>query len=508
LTGEFSRASLLRLRLPFLADILTRAGDAEGLPPQVLARMHQRFVALLRDRFDDPNEDSLAGGLANTIAGRIANHFDLRGGAYSIDGACASSLVALADAANLLTASLADAVIVVTVDLSLDPFELVGFSRNGALAADEMRVFDARAAGFWPGEGGACVILMRDGEARRRELSALAQIRGWGLSTDGAGGLTRPSSEGQLSAASRACAMAGVDPADLAFIEAHGTGTAVGDPIEVRALATLRSGAHAPLPIGSIKANIGHTKAAAGFAGLVKSIEALRHGFFPPHVGCTRPHSVFAEFDGAIFPELTGCALSEQRAAIAGVSSFGFGGINAHVVLEKVASAARAIRPPCPQNAELFLFAGNDVAEIDRAIVAIQDRAATLSMVAELVDAAAHAAAALHDGPFRLAIIACSGSELADRLAAAKLLLQGHHRSYDGVSFGRATAQPSIGLLFPGQAAPSRPMATSGAIDSPILSTFSTWCRRRRACRPRRNWRNLRSLRLRLLRFAFWSGSA
>jgi enediyne polyketide synthase len=97
----------------------------------------------MRSRFPDPNEDSLAGGLANTIAGRIANHFDLRGGAYSVDGACASSLVALADAANLLISEQADAVLVAAVDLSLDPFELVGFSRNGALAAEEMRVFDA-----------------------------------------------------------------------------------------------------------------------------------------------------------------------------------------------------------------------------------------------------------------------------------------------------------------------------------------------------------------------------
>ncbi|MGX0966082.1 enediyne polyketide synthase [Bradyrhizobium japonicum] len=461
LTGEFSRASLLRLRLPFLTNILTKAGDAEGLPPQALARMHQRFAALLREPFDDPNEDSLAGGLANTIAGRIANHFDLRGGAYAVDGACASSLVALADAANLLMAGQAEAVIAVAVDLSLDPFELVGFSRNGALAPDEMRVFDARASGFWPGEGGACVVLMRNGEAHRCELPALAQIRGWGLSTDGAGGLTRPSSEGQLSAASRACAKAGVDPADLAFIEAHGTGTAVGDPIEVRALAALRSGAHAPLPIGSIKANIGHTKAAAGFAGLLKSIEALRHDFFPPHAGCTHPHPVFAELEGAIYPELMGCALPEQRALIAGVSSFGFGGINAHVVLEKAATTAAArcspaFRPPRPQDAELFLFAGDDAAGIDRVIAGWQERAATLSM-AELADAAAHAAAMLHHGPFRLAIVASSGSELADRLAAARRRLQAHHCADDGVSFGQATVPPRIGLLFPGQAAPSRP---------------------------------------------------
>src|SRR4029077_18103223 len=114
------------------------------------------------------------------------------------DGACASSLVALADAANLLVSGQVDAVVVAAVDLSLDPFELVGFSRNGALAADEMRVFDARSGGFWPGEGGACAVLMREKDALRPGLPVLARIRGWGLSSDGAGGLTRPSLEGQL----------------------------------------------------------------------------------------------------------------------------------------------------------------------------------------------------------------------------------------------------------------------------------------------------------------------
>jgi enediyne polyketide synthase len=145
MTGEFSRAALLRLRLPFLEQVLDKASAAEGIPDATATRLRHRFAEGLRSHFPDPNEDSLAGSLANTIAGRIANHFDLRGGAYSVDGACASSLVALADAANLLVSGQVDAVVVAAVDLSLDPFELVGFSRNGALAADEMRVFDARA---------------------------------------------------------------------------------------------------------------------------------------------------------------------------------------------------------------------------------------------------------------------------------------------------------------------------------------------------------------------------
>ena len=462
LTGEFSRAALLRLRLPFLDDILAQAGDGAGMTSEALARLRAGFADELRRRFPDPNEDSLAGGLANTIAGRIANHFDLNGGAYSVDGACASSLVALADAANLLASGQADAVVVAAVDLSLDPFELVGFSRNGALATGEMRVFDARADGFWPGEGGACVVMMRGDEARRQGLPMLARLRGWGISTDGAGGLTRPSSAGQLLAYRRAYEMAGVDPADLAFVEAHGTGTAVGDPIEVRALARLRDGARAPLPIGSIKANIGHTKAAAGLAGLVKAVEALRHGVVPPHVSCERPHPVFAEVDGRVRPARACMPIDHKAAFLAGVSSFGFGGINAHVVLEGAATTrAPFAAPPAPmaQDAELFLFGGDTDADVAEAIAAFETRAPSLSM-AELADAAAHACAAVRFGGVRAAIVASHGGELVDRLARAKAGVAAGAVIGDaagGVFVARPARPPRIGFLCPGQSAPCRP---------------------------------------------------
>jgi enediyne polyketide synthase len=462
MAGEFSRAALLRLRLPFLEELLDRASGAEGLAAETSGGLRQRFVGMLRSHFPDPNEDSLAGGLANTIAGRIANYFDLKGGAYSVDGACASSLVALADAANLLVSGQAEAVVVAAVDLSLDPFELVGFSRNGALAADEMRVFDARACGFWPGEGGGCAILMLETEAQRRELPIQARILGWGLSTDGSGGLTRPSSEGQLSAYRRAYEMAGVDPADIAFVEAHGTGTAVGDPIEVRALAALRDGAHASLPIGSIKANIGHAKAAAGFAGLIKTIEALRNDAVAPHVGCLIPHPVFAQVDDIVRPALACESIAGHRPAIAGVSSFGFGGVNAHVVIEGAGAVNRPAaqpKPPVSQDAELLLFSADNAGDIDSQLDALEGRARYLSM-AELTDAAARTASLLRYADMRVAIVASSGPELADRLSQARrALLTENPSSVDtaDIFIGRKHHAPRIGFIFPGQAAPCRP---------------------------------------------------
>ena len=462
LAGEFSRTSLLRLRAPFLDELLVSAAARAAMPADLSTSLRAAFGAELRRRLPDPNEDSLAGGLANTIAGRIANYFDMHGGAYSVDAACASSLVALADAATLLVSGQIDAAVVAAVDLSLDPFELVGFSRNGALAAGEMRVFDARANGFWPGEGGACAVLMREQDAAQQGFAVQANILGWGLSSDGAGGLTRPSIDGQLAAYRRAYQMAGVDPKDLAFVEAHGTGTAVGDPIEVRALAALRDGARCSLPIGSIKANIGHTKAAAGFAGFIKVIEALQYGVVPPHVSCETAHPVFADVDHRIHPNVACKSIRSGSSAFAGVSSFGFGGINAHLVIERAGPAASQVvtpRPPVAQDAELFLFAGHSIDDVTTSISAIERRASSLSM-AEFVDAAAHLASKAPRGPIRAAIVASDGTELAARLARAKAaIVAGDNLAErdDGIFTGHTPRAPRIGLLFPGQGAPSRP---------------------------------------------------
>jgi enediyne polyketide synthase len=308
-------------------DALMEALSQETIDVVRVERIRSVFCQSIQSRFATPNEETLAGGLANTIAGRIANYFDFHGGAYTVDAACASSLIAIANAGRLLYSGEADTVVVGAVDISLDPFELVGFSRLGALAKSDMRVFDANAEGFWPGEGSGFAVLVSEDEAIRRGLPVLAYVRGWGISSDGAGGLTRPDAEGQYLALQRAYRSAAVDPADVAYIEAHGTGTPVGDPVEVRALAKLRNGG-GNLRIGSIKANIGHTKAAAGFAGLIKAVWAIREGIIPPHVGCLKPHPVFDEVENSIKPALNPDAWPNGRPRITGVSGFGFGGVN------------------------------------------------------------------------------------------------------------------------------------------------------------------------------------
>ncbi len=457
LTGEFSRTSQLRLRWPWLDRQLAVALDAEELDATVKRRIREAYRAKINAALLAPDEETLAGGLANTIAGRIANHFDLHGGAWLVDAACASSLVAIANAAEQITCGRVEAMIVVGVDLSLDPFELVGFSRNGALSGQRMRVFDRRADGFWPGEGAGAVVLVSDAWTKKHGGPRGIELAGWGLSSDGRGGLTRPVVSGQLRALREAYSRFGLDPGRLAFLEAHGTGTAIGDPTEIEALATILGGEAdgRRVPVGSIKANIGHTKAAAGLAGLIKAAEALRNGLIPPHTGCSEPHPIFATTSHRLEVAGQAAALpSGPGRVLAGVPSFGFGGINAHAVLRTCSAPAMAVPAlPCWSEDELFAFAADDLDGLAAALTRLEERAASAS-VSEVRDLAASLAREEKSGQFRLAFVAGRPDELLNKIGSARRDLLGSRQTSQ--MFGQATAAPRIGLLFPGQGAPCR----------------------------------------------------
>jgi len=368
LTGEFSRANTLRLRWPYVRRTLEANLVSEDWSIERRRDFLRKVEATYKEPFPPIGEDSLAGGLSNTIAGRICNYFDLKGGGYTVDGACASSLLAVANACAALTAGDLDVALAGGVDLSLDPFELVGFAKAGALAADEMRVYDARSNGFWPGEGCGFVLLMRLEDALTQRLRVYAVIRGWGISSDGNGGITRPEIDGQLLALRRAYARAGFGIETVAYFEGHGTGTSVGDSVELKALSRARreaSGQTQPAAIGTLKANIGHTKAAAGIAGLIKTALALKSRIIPPTTGCEWPHAEFSGHSPALRTLKTAEPWPKNEAVRAGVSSMGFGGINAHVVLDAcepkrrraISLKGRALIASS-QDAELFLLAG------------------------------------------------------------------------------------------------------------------------------------------------------
>ena len=483
LTGEFSRAGLMRLRWPFVRRMVAArlkeatAGDLGGAgwsPERIeafLADLEERYKA----PFPPPGEESLAGGLSNTIAGRICNHFDLHGGGFTVDGACSSSLLAVAQSCSALAAGDLDLAIAGGVDLSIDPFELIGFARNGALAPDEMRVFDERSAGFIPGEGCGFVVLMREADALASGRRIHALIHGWGISSDGQGGISRPEVAGQRRAIDRAYARAGFGIESVGYFEGHGTGTTVGDATELRALSeALRdgarsSGAPSPVPpaIGSIKALIGHTKAAAGAAGLIKATLALEHGILPPHPDTDRRHSELLG-EGAVLrtPE-EGEPWPEGRPRHAGVSAMGFGGINVHLALGAArgseAAGARTLSPRAAalvasaQDAELIVLAAATVEDLAAAARELLPVARRISR-AELGDLAAELARGVGSGPARAALVARRPAELVARLEAllAGLAAEGVERIDPRgglfVSGGRP-APPLIGFLFTGQGA-------------------------------------------------------
>ena len=466
LTGEFSRAHLLRLRWPYVRRVLTAALAEEGWSDERLETFTDRLERDYKAPFPPSTEDSLAGGLANTIAGRICNHFDLNGGGYILDGACSSSLLAVVQACSALAAGDLDVAVVGGVDLSLDPFELVGFARTGALAADQMRVYDARSDGFIPGEGCGFVVLMRRQDALADGRTIHSSVRGWGISSDGSGGITRPEPAGQMLALDRAYERAGVGIDQVAYFEGHGTGTRVGDAAELEALSGALRAAGAtgiPAALGSIKANIGHTKAASGIVGLIKATLALEHQYLPPVTSCEQPHQELQRTDAVLRVLPLGEQWPAERELLAGVSGMGFGGINAHLVLAGDTTERRSAPAPATlelaqsnQDTELFLLQG-EREEIELDLSELATLAPTLSS-AELVDLACGLAASLGSGPIRAAVVA----DRPDRLAAAcetlvEWLRDGIEHRLDfelGAFLGQGTDRPKCGLLFPGQGSP------------------------------------------------------
>lgn len=236
LTGEQTRSNALRLRWPYVRRSLIASAKARKMPDRVVEALIETMEQFYKSVFAPINEDSLAGGLSNTIAGRICNFFNFDGGGYTVDGACASSLIATATACSKLVSGDLDLALAGGVDVSLDTFELIGFAKTGALTAEDMTVYDRHASGFIPGEGCGFVVLKRLADARAAGDYVYAVIRGWGISSDGKGGITAPSKVGQAKALLRAYEKAGYHPSELDFIEGHGTGTPVGDRVELEGI--------------------------------------------------------------------------------------------------------------------------------------------------------------------------------------------------------------------------------------------------------------------------------
>ncbi|MGW4056792.1 SDR family NAD(P)-dependent oxidoreductase [Amycolatopsis sp. NPDC004747] len=399
----------------------------------------------LDERLPRITEDSFPGVLANVIAGRIANRLDLGGANYTVDAACASSLTAVDVACKELTAGTSDLVLCGGADLHNGIHDYLLFASAHALSpTGRSATFDSAADGIALGEGVACLALKRLADAERDGDRVYAVIKGVGAASDGrALGLTAPRPEGQHTALTRAYRNAGLSPARVGLVEAHGTGTVVGDRTELGTLTKVFTEAGAApggCTVGSVKSQIGHTKCAAGLAGLIKAALSVHAGVKPPTLHLSAPNPAW---DPSTSPFVFQSAAQPWTAPpserVAGVSAFGFGGTNFHVVLaahDGVPPAQAADEWP----AELFTFTTEAAA---RDLLAM---ASEVPSPWRLRDLALAAAGRAHGRPARLAVVASTVDELTGLLRQA---LDGHDAP--GVFRADDAVAGEVAVLFPGQ---------------------------------------------------------
>ncbi|WKX73982.1 beta-ketoacyl synthase N-terminal-like domain-containing protein [Streptomyces sp. XD-27] len=312
------------------------------------------------------------------LAPRIAFKLGLRGPSLTVQASCSTGLTAVALACQALAAGDCDIAIAGGVSLLLPDVDGYEYAEGGINSADgHCRTFDKQASGTVPGSGAGVVVLKRDGQARDDRDRRYGVIRGWATNNDGGSraGFTVPNVEGQETVVRAAMRRAGVHPREISYVEAHGTATPLGDPIEIEALSRVFAsddrGAGA-VALGSVKTNIGHTDAAAGVAGLIKATLAVRHGVIPASLHFTEPNPAI-EFDGTTLYVNTGATPWPERdtARIAGVSSFGLGGTNAHVI---VADAQEAGADPVRRDRQAVVLSARNDADLARVKARLADR--------------------------------------------------------------------------------------------------------------------------------------
>ncbi len=458
------------------------------LVPELAEATRKQIVDRLRaEALPEWTEDSFPGFLGNVVAGRVANRFDLRGMNFTVDAACASSLAALDVGVRHLRDGDAELALVGAIDGTNNSVSFMAFSQTHALSpGGRCRPFDDKADGIAIGEGVAVLVLKRLEDAERDGDRIRAVIKGIGGSSDGRNkSLTAPHPQGQVAALRRAYEDAGVDPATVELIEAHGTGTAAGDKSEIESLCLAFSDkaiARQSCAIGSVKSMIGHAKVAAGLAGVIKSVLALEHKTLPPTIGVETPNKRvdFAKTPFYINAETRPWLARPEHPRRCGVSAFGFGGANFHAVLEEYCGDYRpGDRIDLgPRDAELFAFHGptrehvaQALAQLERLIDGFGDYD-----LAELAHAHAisqpEKASGVAPVGCRLALLAASPADLSAKLAlASKLLKEGRARKHpSGVYIGDETAAPGgVCFLFPGQGAQRLNMLRELVVGMPRL---------------------------------------
>ncbi|MFU8768354.1 MAG: beta-ketoacyl synthase N-terminal-like domain-containing protein, partial [Desulfotignum sp.] len=445
-----------RLGHPIWSRALDRAGISPDKKETVLHHIRSAYVPW--------QENSFPGLLGNVVAGRIANRFNLSGTNSVSDAACASSLSAVHTAVMELSARRCDMSITGGVDCLNDIFMHMCFARTGVLShTSDARPFSRDADGTVLGEGIGMLVLRRLEDARKNKDRIYAVIKGVGTASDGkTSAIYAPEAAGQLRALTGAFRQAGVDPATVGLVEAHGTGTRVGDKVEFTALKTC-FGDQAPqnrTAIGSVKSMIGHTKAAAGAAGLIKAALALHHKVIPPTLKAADPdpdldirHSPFY-LNHRSKPWVSGSGSAFPRRA--GVSAFGFGGSNFHVILEE--HTGRKSHVSWDGAVQIAAFSADDTGTL---LETLAEFGAYISPQHPADDGeTAHRVAwqcfesrktFRPDHRFRLLMVVHRTDDPALQVAAAREIVEKGAPARGPVYFDSGPAPGKTGFLFPGQ---------------------------------------------------------
>ncbi|OGA15682.1 MAG: hypothetical protein A3H32_04625 [Betaproteobacteria bacterium RIFCSPLOWO2_02_FULL_63_19] len=439
-----------RLGHPRWRKALKEAGVEADVAEDVVQRISDSYVSW--------QENSFPGLLGNVAAGRIANRLDLGGTNCVVDAACASSLAAVHLAGLELSAGLSDMVITGGVDTFNDIFMYMCFSKTPALSpTGSARPFDRNCDGTVLGEGLGMLVLKRLADAERDGDRIYAVIKGLGSSSDGRGNaIYEPRAGGQKLALRRAYEAAGVTPETLELVEAHGTGTKVGDATELSGLTEVFQAARSEgtwCALGSVKSQIGHTKAAAGVAGLIKAAMALHHKVLPPTIKVDQPLEGVALKRSPFYintrkrPWLPG-ALHPRRA---GVSALGFGGTNFHCVLEEHASAKHSV--DWDADVEIVAFSSGRLDDLKAQLAAHETDCSWLDFRRVAHESRLRFQSAAE---YRLLMVASPQSDRESLKEAALKMLQKNPAkpswtTPSGIAFGSGKVIGKLGALFPGQ---------------------------------------------------------